>query len=259
MRHANVILTSRIVALSTRQPDNLDTLIQQMQMPSGCGHNERRGTRMNAREREVQAAVQSHGEQGVVVHDYTDPDEAIRAVQALRGVGFTREEIDVVTRDEALRERIEDGTHLEEDEGIIAEALGAISSLFGRLRGHGVPEEGAKGYEDRVAAGHILVAVRAGNRASLAHQAMHEGLVYEGGMHAASEGHPYLDSSVGSGAGVATSEGTGTGITPGSGYDGNTGSSTQTTTGVLGQMAPGADTPDFEDDFPGDVEHDPRR
>jgi hypothetical protein len=83
------------------------------------------------------------------------------------------------------------------------------------------------------------VSVAAGNLAALAHQAMHDGLVYEGSMHASGRAHPYLDSSVGSGAGVATSEGTATGITPGAGYDANTGSSTQTTGGVLGQLAPG--------------------
>lgn len=201
---------------------------------------------------------QGHGEHGVVVHDYTDPDDAIRAIQALRGAGFTGEQINVVTTDDAVRERIEESTHLHDD-GIVSEALHGIASLFGRLRGHGVEDEHAQGYEDRVAAGHVLVTVTAGDRFALAHRAMHDGLVYEGSMHASGSAHPYLDSSVGSGAGVATAGGTGTGITPGAGYDSNTGSSTQSTGGPLGQMAPGADTSDMGDDFPGDVEHDPRR
>jgi len=200
----------------------------------------------------------AHGDQGVVVHDYTDPDDAIRAIQALRGAGFTGEQINVVTNDDALRQRIEEGTHLHEQSSIIAEALHGIASLFGRLSGHGMADEHAQGYEDRVAAGHVLVTVEAGERAALAHHAMHDGLVYQGGTHGIGIAHPYLDSSVGSGAAVATAGGTGTGITPGAGYDANTGSSTQSTGGVLGQLAPGADTPDVEDDFPSDVEHDPR-
>lgn len=213
---------------------------------------------MDAREGQGATHTHGHGEHGVVVHDYTDPDDAIRGIQALRGAGFTGEQINVVTSDDAVRERIEHGTHLRDAPGIIAEALRGISSLFGRLRGHGMADEHAQGYEDRAKAGHILVTVTAGDRAALARQAMHEGLVYEGRMHASGSAHPYLNSSVGSGAGVGASEGTATGITPGAGYDANTGSSTQSTGGVLGQMAPGADTPDRDDDFPGDVERDPR-
>jgi hypothetical protein len=214
---------------------------------------------MNARDEHGTMETSGHGERGVVVHDYTDPDEAIRAIQALRGAGFSGDQINVVTLDDDVRKHIEEHTHVHDGEGILSELLQGISSLFGRLTDHGMADDRASGYEDRVKAGHVLVTVQAGERAALAHRAMHDGLVYEGSMHSSGRNHTFLDSSVGSGAGVATSEGTGTGITPGSGYDGNTGSSAMTTPGALGQLAPRADTPNIEDDFPGDVENDPRR
>lgn len=62
-------------------------------------------------------------------------------------------------------------------------------------------------------------------------------------------------SEVSTSAGVVTSTGTGTGISPDSGCEGNTGSTAESTTGVLGQFSPEADTPNRTDDFPGGEKH----
>lgn len=192
---------------------------------------------------------------GVVVHDYTDPDDAIRAVQALRSAGFRKEQITVAASDDTVLQRIDAGTDDHSHEGILRGATHAIESIIDRLTGHGVPHDHARGYDEKVAAGHIVVSVNAGERVHLARGVMEDGLVYTGHMHASGASHPYLNSSTGSGAGVVTSTGTGTGISPGSGYEGNTGSTAESTTGVLGQFSPGADTADRDDDFPGHEKH----
>ena len=138
---------------------------------------------------------------------------------------------------------------------MLAGAAHALESVDDRLTSHGVPDDHARGYDEKIAAGHIVVAVQAGDQAYLAQGVMTDGIVYTGHMHSSAESHPYLDSSTGSGAGVVTSTGTGTGISPGSGYEGNTGSTAESTTGVLGQFSPGADTPNRTDDFRGWEKH----
>ncbi len=202
---------------------------------------------MNARDTEDQT--------NVVVRDFTSADDAIRAIQGLKSVGFAERDIDVVAQDDALEQSIRDKAFPDEPEGPLSRLTGAIASLAHRLTHHGVAEEHAHEYTGKVEAAHILVAVAANERAQLANDVMHDGLAYTGHMHATEQNHPYLDSSTGSGAGVATSLGTATGITPGSGYEGNTGSTAESSTGPLGQYAPGADTRNPSDDFPGHEAH----
>lgn len=196
-----------------------------------------------------------HGTSSVVVHDYTDPDDAIRAIQGLRGVGFRKEQITVAASDDAILRHIDGQTDDHSHEGMLAGAAHVLESIVDRLTGQGVPDDHARGYDEKIAAGHIVVSVQAGDQAHLAQGVMTDGLVYTGHMHSSAGSHPYLDSSTGSGAGVVTSTGTGTGISPGSGYEGNTGSTTESTTGVLGQFSPGADTPSRTDDFPSREKH----
>ncbi len=192
---------------------------------------------------------------GIVVQDFTNADDAIRAIQGLKNVGFAERDIDVVAQDDALEQSIREQAFSDEREGPLSRLAGAISSLVRRLTHHGVAEHHALEYTGKVEAGHILVAVAAGGRSAQAHDVMHDGLAYTGHLHATSERHPYLDSSTGSGAGVATSLGTATGMTPGAGYEGNTGSTAGSSSGVLGQYAPGADTRNPSDDFPGHEAH----
>jgi hypothetical protein len=202
---------------------------------------------MDARNTDVQA--------GIVVQDFTDASDAIRAIQALKSVGFAERDIDVVAQDDALEQSIREQAFPHEPEGPLSRLTGAISSLVHRLTHHGVAEQHALEYTGKVEAGQILVAVAAHGRAAQARGVMHDGLAYTGHMHTTNQRHPYLDSSTGSGAGVATSLGTATGMTPGAGYEGNTGSSAGTSAGVLGQYAPGADTRNPNDDFPGHESH----
>jgi hypothetical protein len=202
---------------------------------------------MNARNMDEQA--------GIVVQDFTDASDAIRAIQALKSVGFAERDIDVVAQDDALEQSIRDQAFPHEPEGPLSRLTGAISSLFHRLTHHGVAEQHAREYTGKLEAGHVLVAVDAHGRAAQARDVMLDGLAYTGHMHITDQRHPYLDSSTGSGAGVATSLGTATGMTPGAGYEGNTGSSAGSSAGVLGQYAPGADTRNPNDDFPGHEAH----
>lgn len=195
------------------------------------------------------------GQAGIIVHDFTSADDAIRAIQGLKSVGFAEHDIDVVAHDAELEQSIREQAFPNEAEGPLSALASAIASLAHRLTHHGVSEESALEYTGKVDAGQILVAVAAGGRAELAHGVMRDGLAYTGHTHASAESHPYLDSSTGSGAGVLTSLGTATGITPGSGYEGNTGSSAESSAGVLGQYAPGADTANPNDDFPGHAAH----
>jgi hypothetical protein len=202
---------------------------------------------MNARNTEGQA--------GIVVQDFTNAEDAVRAIQGLKSVGFAERDIDVVAQDDTFEQSIRDQAFPDEPEGPLSTLAGRIASLVHRLTHHGIAEQHALEYTGKVEAGHILVAVAARGRETLAFDVMRDGLSYTGHMHATSERHPYLDSSTGSGAGVATSLGTATGITPGAGYEGNTGSTAGSSAGVLGQYAPGADTRNPSDDFPGHEAH----
>lgn len=202
---------------------------------------------MNARNMDEQA--------GIVVQDFTDASDAIRAIQALKSVGFAERDIDVVAQDDAIEQSIRDQAFPHEPEGPLTALRGAIASLTRRLTHHGVAEQHAHEYTGKVEAGQILVAVAAHGRAAQARDVMLDGLAYTGHMHITDQRHPYLDSSTGSGAGVVTSLGTATGMTPGAGYEGNTGSSAGSSAGVLGQYAPGADTRNPNDDFPGHEAH----
>jgi hypothetical protein len=195
------------------------------------------------------------GQAGIVVQDFENAEDAVRAIQGLKSVGFAERDIDVVAQDDTLEQSIRDQAFPEEPEGPLSTLAGRIASLVHRLTHHGVEERHALEYTGKVEAGQILVAVAARGRETLAFDVMRDGLSYTGHMHATSERHPYLDSSTGSGAGVVSSLGTATGVTPGSGYEGNTGSTAGSSAGALGQYAPGADTRNPSDDFPGHEAH----
>jgi hypothetical protein len=167
---------------------------------------------------------------GNVVHAFETRDDALRAIQGLKETGFNTHHIRIETSDPTAADYIAD------EAGV--EALASETERPTDIPGHG----------------DILVWVEAGNYAHLATRVMVDGLVDGAGIIESHE-DGYRDSSTGSGAGVATSTGTATGITPGAGYEGNTGSSVETTSGVLGQFAPGADTSNPDDDFPGHERH----
>jgi hypothetical protein len=162
----------------------------------------------------------------IVIETFATEDDAIRAVQGLKMAGFDSDTITVAGRNHKDARRLADKID-----------ISATDEWPNNTRD---PETDQ-----------FRIVVRAGDRAAFARRVMVDGLVDATGLPVEFEDEAYLDSSVGSGAGVATSTGTATGITPGSGYEGNTGSSAETTPGVVGQFAPRADTPDDEDDFPG--------
>lgn len=161
--------------------------------------------------------------EGIISHPYPTAEDAIRGIQGLKGIGIPDTRIRVASRDA-------------ESAVVVAETTGASVETWVDS-----PDDGA---------GPVIVSVEAGEDVEIARRVMHDGLV-AGEADFARYEHSLVDSSVGSGAAIATSSGTATGITPGGGYEPNTGSSVETTPGTLGQFAPGADTPDEEDDFPG--------
>lgn len=193
----------------------------------------------------------------VVVQDFTNPEDVVRAIQGLRSAGFTAEQIRLASSDEVALRAIEDQTEDLSHEGFFEQAREAIGDFFERLRGHEKVESlgHVRGFQPEAAEGHILLSVDAGDRAELAYGIIHGGLEYTGATHAFTGHHPYLDGSTGSGAGVTTSLGTATGMTPGGGYEGNTGSTAGSSGGVLGQFSPRADSPNANDDFPGHEKH----
>jgi hypothetical protein len=166
-----------------------------------------------------------------VVHAFETRDDALRAIQGLKVAGFERHHIRVDTNDPSVAD-------------YIADEAGVDTSAAESERPAGIHGEG-----------NILVWVDAGNNAELARRVMVDGLVDGAGIIESHIDRSILDSSTGSGAGVATSTGTATGMSPHAGYEGNTGSSVETSSGVLGQFAPGADTPNPDDDFPGHDRH----
>ncbi|HMM40637.1 MAG TPA: hypothetical protein PKA95_01905 [Thermomicrobiales bacterium] len=202
-------------------------------------------------------AEESASKPGVIVQDFTNPEDVVRTIQGLHAAGFTAEQIRLASADEAALKAIEDQTEDLSHEGFFEQAREAIGDFVDRLRGHEKVESlgQVRGFQPEAAEGHILLSVDAGDKAELAHNVIMSGFEYTGAQHAFTGHHPYLDGSTGSGAGVATSLGTATGMTPGSGYEGNTGSTAGSSAGALGQFAPGADSPDANDDFPGHEKH----
>jgi hypothetical protein len=165
----------------------------------------------------------SDSDETVISHPYSTAEDAIRAIQGLKGVGIPDSQIRVASSDA--------------DSAVtVAETTGAHVDTW-----VDTPDDGR---------GSVIVSVAAGEETDVARKVMHDGLVI-GGADISRYEHTLVDSSVGSGAAVATSSGTGTGMTPGGGYEPNTGSSVTSSSGTLGQFAPGADTPEEEDDFPG--------
>lgn len=168
----------------------------------------------------------------IVIETFATGDDAIRAIQGLKVAGFDTDAIKLAGRDHDEARRVADAVDV------------SVTDEW--------PDDGRGGENTDL----FRIVVNAGDNAAFARRVILDGLVDATGFYAEAESEPagsesFLDLSSGSGAGVATSTGTATGITPGSGYDGNTGSTAETTSGALGQFAPGADTPDDEDDFPG--------
>lgn len=162
----------------------------------------------------------------IVIETFATEDDAIRAIQGLKLAGFDTDAITVAGRNHKDARRLAEMVDVSATDEWPDNTRDPRTDLF-------------------------RIVVKAGDQAEFARRVMIDGLVDATGLPVEFEDESFLDSSVGSGAGVATSTGTATGIMPGAGYEGNTGSSVETTPGVLGQFAPGADTPDDEDDFPG--------
>lgn len=138
---------------------------------------------------------------GVVVQTYATEEEATRAIQALQDAGFTSEHISVIARDESVARDVADDTGTEAEEGaatgaVAGGAIGAVAALIagasavaipgigiaiggpiaaaiagaagggllGGLVGMGIPEDEARGYNERLEAGDIIVSVVAGAR-----------------------------------------------------------------------------------------------
>jgi hypothetical protein len=163
----------------------------------------------------------------IVIETFATEDDAIRAIQGLRAAGFDTDDITLAGRDHDDARRVAEMLEVEKTDEW--------------------PDNGREAERTD----QFRVVVKAEENAAFARRVMIDGLVDATGFMYETDESVYLDSSTGSGAGVAASTGTATGITPGSGYEGNTGSTAATTTGALGQFAPRADTPDDEDDFPG--------
>ncbi|HYI16199.1 MAG TPA: general stress protein [Thermomicrobiales bacterium] len=163
----------------------------------------------------------------IVIETFATEDDAVRAIQGLRAAGFDTDDITLAGRnhDDARR---------------VAETLDVETT-----------DEWPDNGRETDLSDQYRIVVNAGDNAAFARRVMIDGLVDATGFMYETDESVYLDSSTGSGAGVAASTGTATGITPGSGYEGNTGSTAATTSGPLGQFTPSADTPDDEDDFPG--------
>ncbi len=163
----------------------------------------------------------------IVIEVFENADAAIRAIQGLKLAGFDTDAIRVAARGDGIAQHVVDATDAAKDDDW--------------PRNDGDPPDN----------GQVRVVVHAGENAAFARRVMLDGVVDATGLDPVFEEEVYLDSSTGSGAGVAASTGTMTGITPGAGYEGNTGSTAATTSGALGQYSPRADSPDPEDDFPG--------
>lgn len=163
----------------------------------------------------------------IVIEVFDTADDAVRAIQGLKLAGFDTDQIRVAARGDGIAERVREMTDASEDDNWPRNAT------------------------DPPDAGQVRVVVLAGENAAFARRVMLDGVVDATGLDPFADDSVYLDSSTGSGAGVAASTGTTTGITPGSGYQGNTGSTAATSPGALGQFAPSADSPDPDDDFPG--------
>jgi hypothetical protein len=163
----------------------------------------------------------------IVIEVFDSADEAIRAIQGLKSAGFDTDTIKVAARGDGIAERVAGATGVSDD------------------------DRWPRNRADPPDAGQVRVVVQAGENAAFVRRVMLDGLVDATGFEHESDDSTFLDSSTGSGAGVAASTGTATGVTPGAGYEGNTGSTATTSPGALGQYAPRADTPDDDDDFPG--------
>lgn len=163
----------------------------------------------------------------IVIEVFDNADDAIRAIQGLKVAGFDSDRIRVAARGDGIAEHVREVTDASED------------------------DNWPRNPTDPPDAGQVRVVVLAGENAAFARRVMLDGVVDATGLTPSLEESVYLDSSTGSGAGVTASTGTAIGITPGAGYEGNTGSTAETTSGPLGQFAPRADSPDPDDDFPG--------
>lgn len=163
----------------------------------------------------------------IAIETFATEDDAIRAIQGLRAAGFDTDDITLAGRDYDDARRVAEMVDVE------------------------ATEEWPDNGQEAERLDQFRIVVKAGDKAAFARRVMLDGLVDATGFMHETDESVYLDSSTGSGAGVAASTGTATGITPGSGYEGNTGSTAATSSGALGQYAPLADTPDDEDDFPG--------
>ena len=89
----------------------------------------------------------------MVVRAFEGPDRAQTALAELKDAGVRPEQISVVARDPGVSRRVIEGSGMD--------ARGVPGCLVDVLMAHGVPEKEARGYEERLKRGQILLIVRA--------------------------------------------------------------------------------------------------
>jgi len=138
----------------------------------------------------------------VAIHTYADRGEADAVIRALQQAGFSNDQISVVAKDRSAQDEIADEHHvgagtgaaigvvegaiiglLAGAGGLLIPGIGALAvagplagllaggitgGLAGALAGWGLDAVEAKGYEERVSAGDVLVAVRDDDAARVA-------------------------------------------------------------------------------------------
>ncbi|HQX62538.1 MAG TPA: hypothetical protein PK593_03650, partial [Thermomicrobiales bacterium] len=87
------------------------------------------------------SAGESTSKPGIIVQDFTNPEDVVRTIQGLRAAGFTAEQIRLASADEAALKAIEDQTEELSREGFFEQAREAIGDFIERIRGHEPPAE----------------------------------------------------------------------------------------------------------------------
>lgn len=161
----------------------------------------------------------------IVIETFQHDDEAIRAIQELKLAGFEPSSLTIAGRDRDEAARIAD------------------------LTGVSTTDEWPDSGRERGSSNRFRLVVKAGDHAALARRIISDGVIDAAGMDAQTSNESHHDPNTGTGADVATSTDTRTGISCGPSREGNTRSTAETSAGKLGQDAQGADA--LDDDVPG--------